>query len=172
MKLEESFAGEFGTLRSQDLGASLLRASAAAPGLRGSAGPAGLEQLEQDFLLDALRTSSGAAGAADAERARPAEDADGVVAEPSDAGADDGADDDSALFGSPLRPEKEARSKAPASKVEDDAHDLHGLAQKKLDADLGSTLRSEASESHIDLMFDPILKCYFDPATNKYYELA
>merc|ERR1712146_334279 len=78
---------------------------------------------------------------------------------------------DTALFGSPPRPEKNPCNTAQGKK-QGDSHTLGGLAQKKLDADLGSTLHSETSESHIDLMFDPILKCYFDPATNKYYELA
>ena len=30
---------------------------------------------------------------------------------------------------------------------------------------------SNNAAENIELMYDPILKCYYDPATNKYYEL-
>ncbi len=30
----------------------------------------------------------------------------------------------------------------------------------------------EGDEDELELRYDPLLNCYFDPVTNKYYELA
>ncbi len=31
--------------------------------------------------------------------------------------------------------------------------------------------RGDDDEPDLDLIYDPVLNCYFDPRTNKYYEL-
>ena len=36
----------------------------------------------------------------------------------------------------------------------------------------GSTSLLGADDVELELRYDPLLNCYFDPASNKYYELA
>ena len=35
----------------------------------------------------------------------------------------------------------------------------------------GDEQDGDSGEDDLDLMYDPVLKCYYDPKTNKYYEL-
>ena len=35
-----------------------------------------------------------------------------------------------------------------------------------------STIDEDSGEEELDLLYDPVLNCYFDPKTCKYYELA
>jgi hypothetical protein len=49
-----------------------------------------------------------------------------------------------------------------------------GLANVREDRGGGASAESQEDEDEVEdleLMFDPILGCYYDPATNKYYEL-
>lgn len=34
------------------------------------------------------------------------------------------------------------------------------------------TIEEDSGEEELDLLYDPVLNCYFDPKTCKYYELA
>ena len=38
-------------------------------------------------------------------------------------------------------------------------------------SDLNSANENTDEEEELDLLFDPVLNCYFDPKTQKYYEL-
>ena len=38
-------------------------------------------------------------------------------------------------------------------------------------SDLNSPNENTDEEKELDLLFDPVLNCYFDPKTQKYYEL-
>lgn len=43
-------------------------------------------------------------------------------------------------------------------------------AEKVMGVDPAAAGRG-GSEEEVDLLFDPVLNCYYDPATNRYYEL-
>ena len=54
----------------------------------------------------------------------------------------------------------------------------HSTSNSVFNASIGSkimspnTLMLGVDEDELELRYDPLLNCYFDPATNKYYELA
>ena len=46
------------------------------------------------------------------------------------------------------------------------------LAHKNGYADSGQGTSHTDDEEELDLLYDPVLNCYYDPTTYKYYELA
>ena len=46
-----------------------------------------------------------------------------------------------------------------------------GLSQQLSHARTQSLRDEDDNEEELDLLFDPVLECYFDPKTCKYYEL-
>lgn len=51
--------------------------------------------------------------------------------------------------------------------------DAGGRKHKRLPSDQsgGGGGNSDYDEEELDLLYDPVLNCYYDPQTHKYYEL-